>query len=187
MFTKLGLYIIALEPISTAYLINPPTSLRVCIIYRCYARSIITSEMNKHATMRLCHIKERMGLLVEVEVEVTLWLTVSQYVLVSNTLAGLRPDIICCRNVVWNLRSYIYGAPSLTRGRVCNLLYNHSMVRVAQNAKPYFTVSSESPPTWMARFPYLYRPGTGWPSYTPGHWVPFTSSLTTRRARVEVF
>jgi hypothetical protein len=28
-----------------------------------------------------------------------------------------------------------------------------------------------------ARFPYLYPPGTGWPSYTPGHWVPFTSSL----------
>jgi hypothetical protein len=25
-------------------------------------------------------------------------------------------------------------------------------------------------------------PGTGWPSYTPGHWVPFT-----RRATVEVF
>jgi hypothetical protein len=28
--------------------------------------------------------------------------------------------------------------------------------------------------------------GTGWPSYTPGHWVPFTSPLTTRRATVEV-
>jgi hypothetical protein len=23
-----------------------------------------------------------------------------------------------------------------------------------------------------ARFPYLYPPGRGWPSYTPGHWVP---------------
>jgi hypothetical protein len=44
-----------------------------------------------------------------------------------------------------------------------------------------------SPPTWRARFPHLYPPGTGWPSYTPGHWVPFTSSLTTRRASVEVF
>jgi hypothetical protein len=22
--------------------------------------------------------------------------------------------------------------------------------------------------TWRARFPYLYPPGTGWPSYTPG-------------------
>jgi hypothetical protein len=42
------------------------------------------------------------------------------------------------------------------------------------------------PPTWRTRFPYLYPPGTGWPSYTPGHWVPFTSPLTTRRATVEV-
>jgi hypothetical protein len=31
----------------------------------------------------------------------------------------------------------------------------------------------------------LYLPGTWWPSYTPGHWVPFTSSLATRR-RVNV-
>jgi hypothetical protein len=41
--------------------------------------------------------------------------------------------------------------------------------------------------TWRARSPYLYPPGTGWPSYTPAHWVPFPSPLTTRRATVEVF
>jgi hypothetical protein len=29
--------------------------------------------------------------------------------------------------------------------------------------------------------------GTGWLSYTPRHWVPFTSLPTTRRATVEVF
>jgi hypothetical protein len=64
---------------------------------------------------------------------------------------------------------------------------NHSMVRVAQNPKPYFTVSSDTPLTIRGRFPYLYLPGTGWPSYTPEHWVPFTSSLTTcllRLARI---
>jgi hypothetical protein len=76
------------------------------------------------------------------------------------------------------LQSCICEAPSLTRGRVCNLQCNHSMVQIAQNPQPYFTVSSETPPTWRARFPYLYPPGTGWPSYTPGHWVPFMSSLT---------
>jgi hypothetical protein len=27
-------------------------------------------------------------------------------------------------------------------------------------------------------------PGTGWPGYTPGHWVPFTSSLTSRLLRL---
>jgi hypothetical protein len=56
----------------------------------------------------------------------------------------------------------------MMRGRVCNLQCNHSIVRVAQNPKQYFTVSSETPPTWRARFPYLYPPGTGWPSYTSG-------------------
>jgi hypothetical protein len=102
-------------------------------------------------------------------------------------LWDLRPDIISCRNVVVrNLRYCICGAPSLTRGRVCNLQCNYSMVRVTHNPKPYFTVSSETPPTWRVRFPYLYPPRTGWPSYTPGHWVP-SSSLTTRRATVEVF
>jgi hypothetical protein len=100
-------------------------------------------------------------------------------------LWDLRPDIISCRNVaVWNLRYCIYWAPALTRGWVCNLKCNHWIVQVAQNPKPYFTVSSETPPTWSARFPYLYPPGTGWPSYTTEHWVPFTSSLTTRLLRI---
>jgi hypothetical protein len=101
----------------------------------------------------------------EDEVEVTLRLTVSQSVSMSwyrVPLWDLWPDIISCRNVaVWNLRSCIYWAPSLTRGRVCNLHCNHSIVRVAQNPKLYFTVSSETHPTWRARFPYLYPPGTG--------------------------
>jgi hypothetical protein len=40
------------------------------------------------------------------------------------------------------------------------------------------------PPTWRARFPYLYPPGAGWPYYTPRHWVPFSSLPTIRRATV---
>jgi hypothetical protein len=39
----------------------------------------------------------------------------------------------------------------------------------------------ETPLTWRARSPYLYPPGTGWPGYTPRHWVPFSSPPTTRR------
>jgi hypothetical protein len=27
------------------------------------------------------------------------------------------------------------------------------------------------PPTWRTRSPYLWPPETGWPSYTPGHWL----------------
>jgi hypothetical protein len=45
----------------------------------------------------------------------------------------------------------------------------------------------ETPPTWRARSPFLYPPGTGWPSYTPRHLVPFLSPTTTCRATVEVF
>jgi hypothetical protein len=42
------------------------------------------------------------------------------------------------------------------------------MVRVAQNPKLYFTVSSETPPTSRARFPYLYPQEQGGPVITPG-------------------
>jgi hypothetical protein len=51
----------------------------------------------------------------------------------------------------------------------------------------FYCLRFETPPTWRARFPYLYPPGTGWPSDTPRHWVPFSSPRTTRRATVEVF
>jgi hypothetical protein len=54
---------------------------------------------------------------------------------------------------------------------------SHSWVQVPQNSRPYFTVSFETPPTWRARSPYLYPPGTGWPRYTPGHCVSFCRLL----------
>jgi hypothetical protein len=53
----------------------------------------------------------------------------------------LRPDITSCRNVgAWNLRSCFCGAPSLTLGRVCNLQYNQTMVRVARFALYWFVL-----------------------------------------------
>jgi hypothetical protein len=44
------------------------------------------------------------------------------------------------------------------------------MVGVAQNPKPYFTVFSETPSTWRARFPYLrvYPQEQGGPIVPPG-------------------
>jgi hypothetical protein len=51
----------------------------------------------------------------------------------------------------------------------------------------FYCLKFEIPPTWRARSPYLYTPGTGWPSYTSRHWVPLSSSPTTRRATVELF
>jgi hypothetical protein len=51
----------------------------------------------------------------------------------------------------------------------------------------FYCLRFETPPTWWARSPYLYPPETGWPGYTQRHWVPFSSTPTTRRATVEVF
>jgi hypothetical protein len=54
-------------------------------------------------------------------------------------------------------------------------------------ATTFYCLRFETPPTWRAKSPYLYSPGTGWPSYTPRHWIPFLSPPTTRRGTVEVF
>jgi hypothetical protein len=51
----------------------------------------------------------------------------------------------------------------------------------------FYCLRYETPPTWRATSPYLYPPGTEWPSYTPRHWFPSSSPPTTRRATVEVF
>jgi hypothetical protein len=51
----------------------------------------------------------------------------------------------------------------------------------------FYCLRFETPPTEMARSPYLHSPGRGWPGYTPRHWVPFSSPCTIRRATVEVF
>jgi hypothetical protein len=51
----------------------------------------------------------------------------------------------------------------------------------------FYCLRFETHPTWRAKSLYLYPPGIGWPSYTPRHWVPFSSSSTIRRATVEVF
>jgi hypothetical protein len=79
------------------------------------------------------------------------------------------------------LRVYYFVAPSLTRGRACNLLLLLVLASaVPRDSRPYFIVPIlETPPTWRARSPYLYPPGTWWPRYIPGHWVPFPSPLTT--------
>jgi hypothetical protein len=46
----------------------------------------------------------------------------------------------------------------------------------------FYFLRFETPPTWRTRSPYLYSPGR-WPSYTPRHWVPFSSPSTTHRVR----
>jgi hypothetical protein len=63
-------------------------------------------------------------------------------------------------------------------------LCSHSRVRGLLDSWPYFTVSDSKLPNLIGYFPVFIL---GWPSYTPGHWVPFSSSLTTRRDTVKVF
>jgi hypothetical protein len=58
---------------------------------------------------------------------------------------------------------------------------SHCRVQVLQNSRPYFNGSYETSATWMARFQYLCPTGR----MLPGHWVPFSSPITTRR--VEIF
>jgi hypothetical protein len=132
-----------------------------------------------------------------VEVEVKLRPTVSRSVRLGVRHAcGTRDKFFFLLEIFFRqLRVCYFVAPSLTRGRVCNLLYNCFWALPEQSLmgwspselRPYFTVSFETPPTWRARSPYLYPPGTGWPSYTPGHWVPFLSPLTTLGSTVDVF
>jgi hypothetical protein len=51
----------------------------------------------------------------------------------------------------------------------------------------FFCLRFDITPTWRGRPPYLYSPGTRWPSYTLRNWVPFSSPPTTLRTTVEVF
>jgi hypothetical protein len=51
----------------------------------------------------------------------------------------------------------------------------------------FYCLRFQTPPTRWARSPYLHPPGTGWPRYTPRHWIPFPSPPTTCRATMEVF
>jgi hypothetical protein len=85
-----------------------------------------------------------------------------------------------------------YATSSLTRKWVCRLqllLVLASAVILGSKSRGtrdhILLFKFETPPTCRARSPYLYPPGTGWPRYTPRHWVPFSSPPTTRR--VEVF
>jgi hypothetical protein len=100
--------------------------------------------------------------------------SVGQSVLVSG--AHLGPATNSLFSLKFSLKQFrvcYFVAPSLTRGRICNLLLLLVLASaVPRDSRPYFIVPIlDTPPTWRARSPYLYPPGTGWASYTPGHWV----------------
>jgi hypothetical protein len=89
---------------------------------------------------------------------------------------------------VTQLRLCWCGALSVTRGRVCRLQLLLALLgpSLAGLVTMFYCLTFETPPTWGVKSPYLYPPGTGWPSYTPTHCFPFSSPPTTRRSTVEV-
>jgi hypothetical protein len=65
---------------------------------------------------------------------------------------------------------------------------SHSHVRVPRDSWPHFTVSDSRLPQPGGLGPRIYIPTeTGWPGYTPRHWVLLSSPPTPHRATVEAF
>jgi hypothetical protein len=103
---------------------------------------------------------------------------------------GQSTSLSWCRAPIWGpwpyLRSSCWGAPSLTRGRVCNLLVQFAVSLRAKSRRTHGHIL-----LYHTRLP---QPGGPDPCIHipqeqggPGHWVPFLSPLTTRRATVGVF
>jgi hypothetical protein len=110
------------------------------------------------------------------------------------TAGGLPPISSSWRQAPWDSRLVIfqlntcgynpYVTSSLTRGWVCHLQL--LLLASAANLRSESLGTHDhillfqiwdSPPTWRTRSPYLYSSGTGWPGYTPRHWVTFRRLL----------
>jgi hypothetical protein len=116
-------------------------------------------------------------LLTDIEVEVKLRPTVNRPVCLGvRRPSGTRDQFLFLLEMFFRqLWVCYFVAPFLARGRVCNLLVLLILASVVpRDWRPYFIVPIlETPPTWRARFPYLYLPRTSWPRYTPGTGFPF--------------
>jgi hypothetical protein len=117
--------------------------------------------------------------------------SVGQYVLVLNTHLGFKTRFL----LLSDSYEFVDVGRSLWRENG-SAVYNcrwSSPARSSLGPSPaglvtiFYCLRFETPPTWRDRSPYLYPPGTGWPSYTPRHWVTFSSPPTTLRATVKVF
>jgi hypothetical protein len=81
------------------------------------------------------------------------------------------------------IRKLVRGSGAVTNGSV---VYNCCWASPAQSFSSlsaaglmitFDGLRLETAPTWRTRSPYLYPTRTGWPSYTPRHWVPFRRLL----------
>jgi hypothetical protein len=119
---------------------------------------------------------------VEVEVEVNLWRTVSRPVCLGvRRPSGTRDQFFFLLEISFRqLQLCYFVAPSLTRGRVCNLLVQWllglaravTLESKSHRTHGHILLSHLRLPQPGGPGPRIYiPPGTGWPSYTPGHWV----------------
>jgi hypothetical protein len=77
---------------------------------------------------------------------------------------------------MWGILSYERMYLSFTRTMLLGLARAVTLGSESRRNHDHILLSHlKLPPAWRARSPYLYPPGTGWPSYTPGHWVPLSS------------
>jgi hypothetical protein len=115
--------------------------------------------------------------------------TADQFILTKSPLRLTTRDFIFQRNTCGYCP---YVTSSLTRGWVCRLQFLALPSQSFSGASPARVITTiyclkfETSQTRRVRSPYLYRPGNGWPSYVPRHWVPLSSLPTTRKATVEI-
>jgi hypothetical protein len=94
----------------------------------------------------------------------------------------------------WQLQVSWYGTPSLTRGWVCNLLTQLllglaraiALGSKSRRTQTIFYCLIWDSPNLEGQVSVFISPGTGWPSYTPGHWVPFCRLFRLAGTTVEV-
>jgi hypothetical protein len=117
--------------------------------------------------------------------------TVNQFVLATSPLRLMTSKFIFQLNTC---RYSPYVTSCLTRGWVCRLqlllvLANAVILRSESRGTHDHILLSQirDSPNLKGQVPVIITPRTGWPGYTPRHWVPFSSPPTNSRATVEVF
>jgi hypothetical protein len=106
------------------------------------------------------------------------------YVFVSSTVVGLASRYYFLSECCWLKLAVLFLWGALSDERT-GLQFAVKSLNVPSRAEPTnILYSSETPSTWRAGFPYLYPPRTGWPSYTPWHWFPFTPCLWVKMNRI---
>jgi hypothetical protein len=104
------------------------------------------------------------------------WFTANQFVLATSPLRPTTRIFIFQLNTC-NYNPYVTS--SMMRGWVCHLqllmVFASTVIHRSESHRTHHHhhhLRFETPPTWRARSPYLYPPGTGWASYTHRHWIP---------------